>query len=46
MLLQPINPLLLPTPFLSELAQLAVDEVDHALQLAHLPSLPLVAALG
>lgn len=32
-------------PFLGKFGQLAIDEVDHALQLAHL-SLPLVAALG
>lgn len=33
------------TPFLSEFGQLAIDEVYHALQFAHL-SLPLVAALS
>lgn len=45
MLFQSIYSLLMATPFFSKFGQLAVDEVDHALQFAHL-SLPLVTTLS
>lgn len=45
MLFESFDPLLLPIPLLCEFGQLAVDEVDHALQFAHL-SLTLIATLS